>query len=297
MNRNTQAILLALAAVLSWSTVATAFKVALTYLTHFEMLLIASLTSVAIFALVLTYQKKWTLVKQLTSKQWKELAFQGFLNPTAYYLILFKAYDMLPAQVAQPVNYAWPIVLLVLLAVFAKQPIPAKKYIGMVISMAGVIMISLGTGQLTGMSVPVHGVLLAALSAIFWASYWMVNNKFKHRIDAIITLFGSFLCGTIYLLVSIPLFGISIPSVTGLLAGMYVGGFEMAIPFICFGIAMRITTNPALINQLCYLSPFLSLFFIAMVLREPIVVTTYIGLVLIVAGIVFNEYFVKSVQK
>jgi drug/metabolite transporter (DMT)-like permease len=57
---------------------------------------------------------------------------------------------------------------------------------------------------------------------------------------------------------------------------------------------MRITTNPALINQLCYLSPFLSLFFIAVVLQEPIVVTTYIGLALIVAGIVFNEYFVKK---
>ena len=297
MNRNTQAILLALAAVLSWSTVATAFKVALTYLTHFEMLLIASLTSVLVFALVLTFQKKWVLVKNLTGKQWKELALQGFLNPTAYYLILFKAYDMLPAQVAQPVNYAWPIVLLVLLAVFAKQPIPAKKYIGMVISMVGVVMISLGTGQLSGMSVPFQGVLLAALSAIFWASYWMVNNKFKHCIDAIVALFTSFSCGTIYLLVSTPLFGISLPSTTGLLAGMYVGAFEMAIPFICFGIAMRITTNHALINQLCYLSPFLSLFFIAMVLREPIVVTTYIGLALIVAGIVFNEYFVKSVQK
>ena len=297
MNRNTQAILLALAAVLSWSTVATAFKVALTYLTHFEMLLIASLTSVLIFALVLTLQKKWTLVKHITGKQWKELAFQGFLNPTAYYLILFKAYDMLPAQVAQPVNYAWPIILLVLLAVFAKQPIPAKKYIGMVISMAGVVMISLGTGQLSGMSVPVHGVLLAALSAFFWAGYWMVNNKCKHHVDAIVALFGSFLCGSIYLLISIPVFGISVPSITGALAGMYVGGFEMAIPFICFGIAMRITSNPALINQLCYLSPFLSLFFIAMVLHEPIVITTYIGLVLIVAGIVFNEYFVKSIQK
>lgn len=297
MNRNTQAILLALAAVLSWSTVATAFKVALTYLTHFEMLLIASLTSVLIFALVLTLQKKWTSVKHITGKQWKELAFQGFLNPTAYYLILFKAYDMLPAQVAQPVNYAWPIILLVLLAVFAKQPIPAKKYIGMVISMAGVVMISLGTGQLSGMSVPVHGVLLAALSAFFWAGYWMVNNKCKHQVDAIVALFGSFLCGSIYLLISIPVFGISVPSITGALAGMYVGGFEMAIPFICFGIAMRITSNPALINQLCYLSPFLSLFFIAMVLHEPIVITTYIGLVLIVAGIVFNEYFVKSIQK
>ena len=294
MKKNTQAILLALAAVLSWSTVATAFKVALTYLTHFEMLLIASITSLFIFAVVLTIQRKWGLVRQTTSKQWKQLAFQGFLNPTAYYLILFKAYDMLPAQVAQPVNYAWPIVLLILLAIFAKQPIPAKKYIGMIISMTGVVMISLGTGQLSGMSVPINGVLLAALSAFFWAGYWMVNNKFKHSIDAIVALFGSFLCGSIYLIASIPFFGFSIPNLNGLLAGMYVGGFEMAIPFICFGIAMRITSNPALINQLCYLSPFLSLFFIAVVLQEPIVVTTYIGLALIVAGIVFNEYFVRK---
>ena len=294
MNKNTQAILLALAAVLSWSTVATAFKIALAHLTHFEMLLIASITSVLIFAIVLTFQGKWNLIKSLTIKQWKTLAFQGFLNPAAYYLILFKAYDMLPAQVAQPVNYAWPIVLLILLAVFAKQPIPSKKYIGMIISMSGVVMISLGTGQLSDMDVPVSGVLLAAFSAFFWAGYWMVNNKHKGSIDAIVSLFGSFLCGSLYLIASIPIFGISLPSINGLLAGMYVGGFEMAIPFICFGIAMRITSNPALINQLCYLSPFLSLFFIAMVLHEPIVITTYIGLVLIVAGIVFNEYFVKE---
>ena len=296
MKKNTHSILLALAAVLSWSTVATAFKVALTYLTHFEMLLIASLTSVLIFAIVLTFQSKWELVRNLNKKQWKELAILGFLNPAAYYLILFKAYDMLPAQVAQPVNYAWPIVLLVLLAVFAKQPIPSKKYIGMFISMAGVVMISLGTGQLSGMTVPVTGVLLAAISAFFWAGYWMVNNKHKHSVDAIVSLFGSFVCGSLYLIVCIPFFGFSVPNLNGLLAGMYVGGFEMAIPFICFGIAMRITSNPTLINQLCYLSPFLSLFFITMILHEPIVITTYIGLTLIVAGIVFNEYFVKSPQ-
>ena len=296
MKKNTHSILLALAAVLSWSTVATAFKVALSYLTHFEMLLIASLTSVLIFSIVLTFQHKWRLVKQLNRRQWKELAILGFLNPAAYYLILFKAYDMLPAQVAQPVNYAWPLVLLILLAVFAKQPIPSKKYIGMVISMLGVVMISLGTGQLSGMTVPVTGVLLAAISAFFWAGYWMVNNKHKHSVDAIVSLFGSFVCGSLYLIVCILFFGFSVPNLNGLLAGMYVGGFEMAIPFICFGIAMRITSNPTLINQLCYLSPFLSLFFITMILHEPIVITTYIGLTLIVAGIVFNEYFVKSPQ-
>jgi drug/metabolite transporter (DMT)-like permease len=68
----------------------------------------------------------------------------------------------------------------------------------------------------------------------------------------------------------------------------------MGIPFIAFGYAMRNTDNPALINQMCYLAPFLSLFFIAIVLHEPIVTTTYLGLGLIVAGILFNQYAVKT---
>lgn len=65
----------------------------------------------------------------------------------------------------------------------------------------------------------------------------------------------------------------------------------MGVPFICFGLAIRETDNPALINQMCYLSPFLSLFFISVVLGEPIMPTTIVGLVLIVGGLVYNEYF------
>lgn len=75
---------------------------------------------------------------------------------------------------------------------------------------------------------------------------------------------------------------------------MYVGGFEMGILFIFFGLAMRKTSNPALINQLCYLSPFMSLFFISVVLGEQIVFTTYIGLVMIVLGIVQSVFRKKS---
>ena len=54
---------------------------------------------------------------------------------------------------------------------------------------------------------------------------------------------------------------IEISSLQGVLAAVYSGLFEMTIPFICFGMALK-TNNPALINHLCYLSPFLSLFII-----------------------------------
>lgn len=294
MKNSTSAVVYACIAVLCWSTVATAFKIALMHLTHFEMLLVASCTSLVIFTLLLTVQKKWRLVVGLSGRQWGYFALLGLLNPVAYYLVLFKAYDLLPAQVAQPVNYAWPIVLLVLLALFARQPIPPKKYIGMCISLGGVTLISVGTGWTGGIDIPVHGLLLAVLSAFLWAIYWMVNNKFKDEADSSVTLFMSFLFGTVYLLIGAMGVGVHLGTWQGVLSGMYVGGFEMGIPFICFSLAMRKTSNPALINQLCYLSPFLSLFFISIVLGEQIVATTYIGLVLIVMGIMFNQYLVKK---
>lgn len=281
-------------AVLSWSTVATAFKVALSYLTHFEMLLVASFTSLAIFAVVLTIQRRWGAVKALPRQTWGYFALLGLLNPVAYYLVLFKSYDLLPAQVAQPVNYFWPIFLLVLLALFAKQRIPAKKYVGMFISLGGLVLISAGGGQMGNLEISPFGLFLGLMSAVLWATYWMVNNKNSHKADATIACFMSFMFGSIYLAIGALFVGVNLHTLPGILSGMYVGAFEMGIPFICFGLAIRTTSNPALVNQLCYLSPFLSLFFVSTILGEQIVPTTYIGLSLIVAGIVFNEYFAKS---
>lgn len=309
MSKNTKATLYALVAVLSWSTVATAFKKALEYLTHFEMVLVASATAMLFFAVVLTFQHKWQLVKRLDGKRWVYFALLGLLNPVTYYIVLFKAYDLLPAHIAQPINYAWPIVLLVMLAVFAGQRIPAGKYIGMLISLGGVIMISLGSRQ-GHASLPITGLLLGFLSAFLWAAYWMVNNRNKEHTDGMVALFMSFFFGTIYLSLAasvmtmcdgtahpeLPFTASHLSNIPGLLAGMYVGGFEMGIPFLFFAMALRDTKNPALVNQLTYLSPFLSLFLIAAILKEPIGMSTIIGLVLIVLGIVINEFVVTRFQ-
>ena len=294
MKENRKAILFACIAVLSWSTVATAFKKSLLHLTHFELVLVACVTSLVIFTILMTIQKKWHLLKTLKPKEWGYFALLGLLNPVAYYLVLFKSYDLLPAQVAQPINYAWPIVLVVLLAIFTRQPIAPKKYIGMAISLAGVATISLGGGQALGAALPISGLLLAALSAFLWASYWVVNNKNKEKFDTSLAFFMTFLFGSIYMTIGALVKGVELNTVPGLLWGAYVGAFEMGIPFIFFGLAMRKTDNPALVNQFTYLSPFMSLFFISMILGEKIVPTTFVGLALIVIGIVFNEYFVKS---
>lgn len=293
MTKNSKSIVLAGVAVLSWATVATAFKIALMHLSVFGMLLIATVTSFVIYAVMMTVEKKWDALNALPKNVVLKTALLGILNPVVYYLVLFRAYDLLPAQMAQPLNYAWPIFLLVLLAVFNHEKIPALKYIGMLISVSGVVCISLGGGGIEG-DVSVAGILLALFSAVLWASYWMLNNRLGGKVDATVALFLEFFMGSVVLGISSIFIGIEVDSIEGLLSGVYIGLFEMGIPFLTFGMALRITKNPALVNQMCYLSPFLSLFLISMVLGETIAMGTYVGLALIVAGLVYNQYFVKS---
>lgn len=292
MTTNSKSILLAGVAVLSWATVATAFKIALMHLSVFCMLLVATVTSFVVYSVMMGIEKKWRMLMVLPKDVVIKTSLLGVLNPVVYYLVLFRAYDMLPAQMAQPLNYAWPIFLLVLLAVFNHEKIPARKYIGMLISVAGVVCISLGGGGVEG-EVSVAGILLALFSAVLWATYWMFNNRLSGKVDATVALFLEFFAGSVVLVIGGFFVGGDIDSLEGLLSGVYIGLFEMGIPFLTFGMALRMTYNPALINQMCYLSPFLSLFLIALVLGETIALGTYVGLVLIVGGLIYNQYFAK----
>lgn len=292
MKNANKAFIFAAIAILSWSTVATSFKIALSYFSNYEMLLVACLTAFSILSIVLLVQRKFGELKKLTLQQWGKYALIGLLNPVAYYLVLFKSYDLLPAQIAQPINYIWPILLLILLAIIYRQPIMPIKYIGLILSFGGVVLISTSGGGGSSDELPFMGIFLDLLSAFLWAAFWIIN-RVNEKLDNTIKLFLTFMFGSIYLCVGTAFVETNLASIDGILASMYVGTFEMAIPFIFFGMALKISDNTMLINQMCYLAPFLSLFIIHFVLGETIYTATYCGLILIVSGIVFNEYLAQ----
>ncbi len=276
-------------AVLCWATVATMFKIALSSLSLLGVLLIASFTAFIVFGIVALLQQKVAGLTCLRRHDWGLVAFMGLLNPAAYYLVLFKAYSLLPAHVAQPVNYSWPIVLVVLLSIINRQPVSRFSLIGLFISLLGVIIISLTSGGNHHQGLPLGGLVIAFLSAFLWALYWIVNSRNK-RMDSILLFMLSFFFGTLYLMVLTLIFPLKAWSMQGIVASVYIGLFEMSIPFIFFGMASRLSNNSVLVNQLCYLAPFLSLWFIHWILREEIHISTYGGLTLIVGGILFNQY-------
>ncbi|HAH25906.1 MAG TPA: EamA family transporter [Prolixibacteraceae bacterium] len=278
----------ALCSVLLWSTVATAFKLGLQVLSPLYLILTAAAVSLLTFFVVILLQGK---LKELFSVCWSGLAksaLLGALNPFAYYLILFKAYSLLPAQVAQPLNMIWPLTLALLSAPLLKQKITGRNIIAILISFVGVVFIS-SQGSLSGMAnTNVTGALLAIGSSVIWSLFWILSVLDKR--EEMFKLFWNFFFGFIYLLVAAFLFSdFHLPDPKGIPAGIYIGLFELGITYILWMKAMQLSQNNAKMGNLTFLSPFLSLIFIHFILGETIYSTTFIGLAFIISGIWYQQ--------
>ncbi len=288
MDSTKKSYLFAILAILLWSTVSTAFKVALKYMDFLQLLFYSSATSLIIFGLFILFTKKIVVFENYLKNNFVKAAISGFLNPFLYYVVLLQAYSLLPAQMAQPLNYTWPIVLTLFSAKFLGQKLTWKNLVAVFISFAGVFFISSQGKWFSFQNTNLFGVFLAAGSSIIWATYWILNLKDKN--ETVPKLFGYFLFGTIYSAFACALFSnIVVTETKAVLAAMYVGCFEMGITFILWLTALQNSTSNVKINNLVYLSPFLALIFIHFILGEEIFSTTIFGLCLIIFGIIFQR--------
>lgn len=280
-----KAYIYTLTAVLLWSTVATAFKTGLGHMDSGTLLFYSSGFSSAALGIVLVLRKKpLKNVRRIFLKG----AALGLINPFIYYLVLFKAYSLLPAQEAQPLNFTWPVVMVLLSAVFLAERLVFRDIISLAVCFFGAFIVS-SHGKFSDIhfsSVP--GTILALGSSIFWSVYWILNRTFRG--DKVQLLFFSLLSGTLYTGIFLAFTGgITLPGIRGLGAGLYIGLFEMGITFLIWSKALEYTDSAARISNLLYLSPFISLLFIRLVLGEAIVPATIIGLTFIVVGILIQK--------
>lgn len=270
----------ALAAVAAWSTVATAFKLGLAELAPLQLLFIGTALSATLFATLATLRRQWL-------PSWRTVttsAKLGLLNPFLYYLVLFEAYDRLPAQIAQPLNYTWAVTLALLAVPVLGQLLSRRTLAGIAISYLGVVVVLWGSHGSALRPLDWLGVALALASTVLWAGYWLANARAD--LPGITVMAWSFVLAT-PLVAAACWLGPGWPHLTGpaLTWGAWVGLVEMGFTFLAWQQAMRRTRHAGRISQLIFLSPFLSLVFIGAVLGEPIQGSSVAGLAVIVAGL------------
>ncbi len=288
-----QAIIFALISVLIWSTVASAFKLALRGMNPWQLIFIATLVSLFVYLLIILFTGKLRLLLSISKKDIARSSILGLLNPFGYYLVLFKAYELNPAQVTQTLNMIWPVSLALLSAPLLGQKISIKNIYAVLISFVGVAFVA-SQGSIEGFSKTNSlGAGLALSSSIIWAFYWIFSVK--NNQDKLIMMFWNFMFGLVYLL----LFGIidfeqniDFQIDNSFWAAIYVGIFELGLTYLVWMKALEKSENNAVTSNFIFLTPFISLIFIYFILNETIYGTTFVGLCLILIGI-----FVQQIRK
>jgi len=289
MRNQSKAYILTVLVITFWATAASAFKIALSYVTPYSLLFYSTLFSTISLFIILCSQGKLELLRKIDRRMLTKAVMLGFLNPFLYYVVLFKAYAILPGQIAMSLNYGWPLVLTLLSVPILKQQLSRSQLVAVLISFVGAVIIAT-RGEFTSFGdVSRLGVLLAGGSTLIWATYWLFNAK--DGLDPVVKLFTGFCFGFLFTtLFGLVTEGISLPPALAWLPLIYVSLFEMSITFALWLTALQLTSSAARISNLIYVTPFFSLLILHLVIGEKIYPATFVGLLLIVGSILFQGW-------
>jgi len=288
VNRERQATLYALSAVLIWSTIATALTMALRTIPKEELLLWAFFVSFLILGTILLVTGKHKKLYPYLHRYWKQTLLLGVMNPFIYYFTLFYAYELLPAQEAQAINYTWALMLAYLSVPLLGHKVGKGDIVAGLLCYAGVLIIATHGDLSTLEFSHTKGVLVALLSTVFWALYWIFVTKIKE--DTVVILFANFSVGLAAIIFYTFLTHTTLSmEPKGMLGALYIGLFEMGVTFVLWGKALSLTTHTAGISNLIFLSPILSLVWIHFIAGETIYLSTIAALVLILLGLAIQQ--------
>lgn len=285
MNQDRRAILYGLGAVALWSTVATAFKVALAWMSPLELMWLASLVSWALMGAIVVYQGNAGVA---LSKGWKTAAWAGLMNPVGYYLVLFAAYDRLPGQEAMALNYTWALAMAFLAVPLLGHRLTRTDVAAGLVAYSGVWVIATRGDVFNVNFADPLGVVFALASTLLWALYWLLNARDKR--PPLVGQWQNFTVG-LPILTLLLLWGPGFQWHSGpaLMAGIYVGLFEMGIAFILWQLAVHKVSRTAKVSNLIFLSPPVSLLLLFVIVGESIYPSTLVGLALILAGLGWQQ--------
>ena len=274
--------LFAFISIFCWSTVAVSTKLLLETYNNIQVLwfsvLLAGLFLLA-FNIVTGKIKK---LKEYKPKDYIVSAMIGLPGTFLYYVFYYAGAERMPASQAFIVNYLWPIMSVIFACVILKEKMTVRKAVAIIMSFLGVAVVT--SGELFSFEAEVLiGALFCVCGAVSYGIFTALNQKFKYEtsISMMFSYFISFILTTAINAANNELF---IPMPTEFTVFVWNGVFTMAIANTVWVLALSLG-NTAKVSNLAYITPFASLIWTTLILKEKLNIYFVLGLVIIVLGI------------
>lgn len=283
---NKKSVPLALVSVFIWSTLSTVAKLVLRDIPNLQTLGVGSAFAFLFMLAVLLIGGAYKKLRDYTPKQYLIMAGLGVLGLFLYSAFYYYALDALTAGEACILNYLWPVMLVLFSCLILKEKLTLRKGAALAMSFAGVVILSFG--GTAGQGNRALGIALCVLAAACYGLYCVLNKKTDFDQTVLMTVI--WLTVTVCCCVAGPLTETWVP-IKGFswLGLIWLGVFVNAVAYLTWGLSLKYAKSTALIANLAYIVPVLSLALSALVLKEPVTWQAAVALVLIVGGILLQS--------
>ncbi len=282
-------LLYAFISVLFWSTLGVSLKLSVSALDDFSVaFFIGAITCVAI-AIIIFAQKEADQIMPQLRLHYKHFIVAGVVGLGVQQLLYMIGYTLLPASMVVIVLYTYPLMIVILGILFAKETVSWQKIAALLAGFVGVAIIvtkgSMSTFVLSAGIIVVFGA--AASFAIF--SFMIKRSKASTSI----AMFWYSVFGFLFLAACLVKYPLHFPTTFSTWLGiMYVSIFPTAIAFILWNRALQLLPS-SICSAIALLTPVLSLVILSIVLKDTLVLIQYIGFAVVLASIAYTIFSKK----
>jgi drug/metabolite transporter (DMT)-like permease len=272
-------LLLALGAIITWSTVALLGSS------------VADIPAFLVLGLVFSVGGIYSLIQRGGWRVSPQTLLVGLLGIFVYHFLYFRALAIAPAVDASLINYLWPLLIVLLSPVFLPgYHLGIQHLAGGLLGLAGaVLIISKGHFSLDMQYLP--GYLLAAAAAVTWAVYSLLTKKlppFPTSTVGPFCLISSLLSFAVHFASGGTLHDIAVLTVKQWLMLAALGIGPLGAAFFLWDAAIK-RGDPRRIGALSYLTPLLSTLTLVVVGGQRLTWVSIMAMVLIVSGAVIGN--------
>lgn len=266
-----------------WSTTATVTKLLLGNLNSMQIMLISTF-----FAFIFLFFMNLIMGTLKELKNYKITDFIhifliGSLGIFLYHLLLYLGIDKLEASQAFIINYLWPIMAVLSACVLLKEKITIKKIFAIILSFIGVMIVTINGKLLNVDKNTFIGAIYCIFAAVSYGLFTVLNKKknYNKYLSMMLYYFIALIISFVYAIINKEKVSMFFAEGIGML---WNGIFATAIPFTTWALALE-KGDTAKVSNLAYITPFLSLVWTYIILKEDLSIYSIVGLIIIVSGI------------
>ena len=267
--------------ILSWGTFAALSKLSLSrideYQAQFFMFFWATIGMNIMFLLNRGFEKLAQLKREVIGKLIL-IAVPSFL----YYLFYLYALNEISASEASILNYTFPIFIVIFAVLINGERLNKYNIISILVGFIGVIIILTNGNMLDFKLSNIKGDLYAVIGAVCWAVFSNLGKKVdvNPMVSNYVYTTVCFILSAILVLLKSSFI---LPGVIAMSGSAFIGLSNIVIGYYLWFRVLKIAST-TLVASMSFITPFVTLFFISLLIGESIQTGHIIGLIVILLG-------------